>query len=241
MSEPVPMSMVRGLFITGTDTGCGKTEVTLGLMQALQQRGETVLGMKPVASGAAPTPDGARNRDALRLQAQGSRPLPYPWVNPFVYEPPIAPHLAAESAARLIDLDEIEAGVRRLSELADRVLVEGVGGWYVPLGEDNTVADLACRLGLPVVLVVGLRLGCINHALLSEACIRHSGARLLGWVANQVEAEVPALEGNLRTLRERLSVPCLGTIPWLEAVSPGKTSEHLDVGPLTRMFHTGKR
>jgi len=226
--------LIRGLFITGTDTGCGKTEVTLGLMQALQRRGETVLGMKPVASGAAPTPDGARNGDALRLQAQGSRPLPYAWVNPFVYVPPIAPHLAAESAARPIDLDAIEAGVERLSELADWVLVEGVGGWYVPLDGNHTVGDLVCRLGLPVILVVGLRLGCINHALLSEACIRNSGARLLGWVANQVEAEIPALEGNLRTLRERLSVPCLGTIPWLEEPSPGNTAEYLDVEPLIR-------
>lgn len=225
--------MHRGLFITGTDTGCGKTGITLGLMQALQRRGERVLGMKPVASGAEPTPAGLRNEDALRIQAQCSGGLAYAQVNPFAYAPPIAPHLAAEAAGRPIDLSLIAEQYRQLAEQADRVIVEGVGGWSVPLDRGTqTVADLALRLELPVILVVGLRLGCINHALLTETAIRHSGARLLGWVANQVEPGMASLEGNLQTLRERLSVPCLGVVPWLEAPSPESVSGYLAMDSL---------
>jgi dethiobiotin synthetase len=224
----------KGVFITGTDTGCGKTEVTLGLMQALQERGERVLGMKPVASGALEFPDGMRNEDALHIQAQGSSGLPYEWVNPYVYAASIAPHLAARAAAREIDLHQIAEAFARLAERADRVLVEGVGGWQVPLNARETVADLALRLGLPVILVVGLRLGCINHALLTEASIRRCGAPLLGWVANQIEPQMEAYAGNLETLRERLSAPCLGEVPWLSQPSPVGVAEHLDVNLLSQ-------
>ncbi len=222
--------MKQGIFITGTDTGCGKTEITLGLMQALQQRGERVLGMKPVASGAARTHQGLRNEDALRIQTQCSSELAYELVNPFAYEPPVAPHLAAQAAGRPIVLSAIAEVYRRLIGMADRVVVEGVGGWSVPLdGETATVADLALCLDLPVILVVGLRLGCINHALLTEAAIRQSGARLLGWVANQVDPRMASLEGNLQTLRERLPAPCLGMVPWLSDASPLTVSGYLDI------------
>jgi dethiobiotin synthetase len=220
--------MSKGLFITGTDTGCGKSEITLGLMQVLQQRGERVLGMKPVASGAEQTAWGLRNEDALNIQLQGSSELPYEWINPFAYAPPIAPHLAAQSAGRPIDLQQIAGLFERLAERADRILVEGVGGWLVPLTEEATVADLALRLELPVILVVGMRLGCINHALLTDAAIRQSGARLLGWVANRVDRQMASFEGNLRTLRERLSAPCLGVVPWLERPSPTAVGECLN-------------
>lgn len=232
--------MSKGLFITGTDTGCGKTEVTLGLMYGLQQRGETVLGMKPVASGALMTEAGLRNDDALRIQHQCSREIPYEAVNPFAYEPPIAPHLAAQSSGRPIDLQAIAEGYGGLSGEADRVVVEGVGGWLVPLGETATVADLACRLDLPVILVVGLRLGCINHALLSAACIAQSGARLLGWVANQTEPAMTALEANLRTLRERIPAPCLGEVPWLECPTAAKVGRYLDLNQV-RLLREQKR
>lgn len=221
--------MGKGLFITGTDTGCGKTEVTLGLMGRLQQQGESVLGMKPVASGAQRTPEGLRNEDAVRIQRQCSRQLPYEWINPFAYEPPIAPHLAAVSTGRAIDQQAILEGCTRMRGMADWVMVEGVGGWRVPLDAVSSVADLAALLQLPVILVVGLRLGCINHALLTEACIRLSGVRLLGWVANQVEPAMEALEGNLGTLRERLSAPCLGVIPWLESPNPVSVGGYLDI------------
>ena len=221
--------MSKGLFITGTDTGCGKTEITLGLMQAFQQRGEQVLGMKPVASGAMQTLDGLRNEDALHIQAQGSAGLPYEWVNPYLFAPPIAPHLAAEMAAQKIDPERIAEDYARIAERAERVLVEGVGGWQVPLNERVTVADLALRLDLPVILVVGLRLGCINQALLTEASIRQSGAHLLGWVADQIEPEMAAYAGNLETLRERLSVPCLGEVPWMSQPSPAAVADCLDI------------
>jgi len=224
--------MEKGIFITGTDTGCGKTAVTLGLMQSLQASGQTVLGMKPVASGALQTPAGLRNEDALLIQRQCSREIPYEWVNPFAYEPPIAPHLAAEAAHRPIGIEAIVEGFTRLSAIADKVVVEGVGGWSVPLNDTDTVADLACQLKLPVILVVGMRLGCINHALLSEASIRQRGARLIGWVANQVEPEMAMYEGNLNTLRKRLSVPCLGEIPWLPQPLPVQVCSYLDVSRL---------
>ena len=224
--------MHNGLFITGTDTGCGKTEITLGLMQALQQRGETVLGMKPVASGAQPTAEGLRNEDALRIQRQCSRAIPYAQVNPFVYEPPVAPHLAAGMSGLPIDLQVVREGFEALSGQADRVVVEGVGGWLVPLNSTSTVADLAVGLQLPVILVVGLRLGCINHALLSVACIRQSGARLLGWVGNQVEPAMAAREGNLRTLRDRIAAPCLGVVPWMESPTAAEVAVHLDMSGL---------
>lgn len=221
--------MTQGLFITGTDTGCGKTEITLGLMHALQQRGESVLGMKPVASGAEKTGEGLRNEDALRIQAQCSHQLAYERVNPFAYSPPIAPHLAAEASGRAIELDSIRAAYRQLSQKADRLIVEGVGGWLVPLSAETTVADLALRLELPVILVVGLRLGCINHALLTQAAMQQSGVRTLGWVGNQVEAGMDSLEGNIASLRERLTAPCLGVVPWLDHPLPEVISRHLHI------------
>ena len=224
--------MTAGLFITGTDTGCGKTEITLGLMQALQQRGERVLGMKPVASGALETAEGLRNEDALRIQAQCSEELPYAQINPFAYEPPVAPHLAAEASGDPIDLELICTECKRLGEKADRLIVEGVGGWLVPLTGEATVADLSIRLDLPVILVVGLRLGCLNHALLTDAAMRQSGARIAGWVGNQVEPAMASLEGNLASLRERLPAPCLGVVPWLDDPSPEVISRYLDVGPI---------
>jgi dethiobiotin synthetase len=223
--------MSQGFFITGTDTGCGKTAITLGLMQRLQQEGETVLGMKPIASGAEMTPSGLRNEDALSIQAQGSIELPYEQVNPFAYAPPIAPHLAADAAEEPIDIEGIAGIYHQLSEQADVTLVEGVGGWSVPLSDSKSLGDLACRLDLPVILVVGLRLGCINHALMTEVCIGLSGCRLAGWVSNLVEPDMAAQAGNLETLRTRLSAPCLGVVPWLDDPSPDLVSPYLKIDP----------
>ncbi len=220
-----------GLFITGTDTGCGKTEVTLGVMSSLQQRGETVLGMKPVATGALATEDGLRNEDALRIQAQCSLEIPYSALNPLLYQPPIAPHLAARAAGQPIRLDEILQGYERLRKLADRVVVEGIGGWHVPLGEGTTLADLARTLDLPMILVVGIRLGCINHALMTAECMLNSGVRFEGWVANRVDPEMLAAEDNILTLQAWLPAPCLGVVPYLESPTPELIASYLD-GPL---------
>lgn len=204
-----------GLFVTGTDTGCGKTEISLGLMRQLQERGLRTLGMKPVAAGCERTADGLRNADALRLQAQGSSVLAYEKVNPYAFEPPIAPHLAGAQAGRPVELAEILSAYQGLAASAERVVVEGVGGWRVPLGADFDVADLARALGLPVLLVVGLRLGCLNHALLSAEAILDSGCTLAGWVGNRVDPQMLLPEENLAALAERLAVPCLGVVPWM--------------------------
>ncbi len=207
--------MEQGYFITGTDTDSGKTVATLGLMQLLQSQGLQVAGMKPVAAGADETGEGLRNSDALQIQAQSSRMLPYEWVNPYLFEPPIAPHLAAEQSRVEIDIRHIENRFRQLAAESDCVVVEGAGGWLVPLGADSSMADLALRLEIPVILVVGLKLGCINHALLTALAIRNAGAVLAGWIGSRVDPHMREPEGNIATLSERLDTPCLGIIPHL--------------------------
>ncbi|MET0027317.1 MAG: dethiobiotin synthase [Candidatus Thiodiazotropha sp.] len=223
--------MGAGFFITGTDTGCGKTEVTLGLMQRLQQQGHQVLGMKPVASGGEHLDGELSNQDARRIRAQASIELPYSDVNPYVYEPPIAPHMAAQMAGQSIDLEHIAEVYERLRQQAELVLVEGVGGWHVPLGEETTVADLVIRLKLPVVLVVGMRLGCINHALLSAESLLHAGVNFAGWVANRIDPQMQAYEENLATLRSWLPAPCLGEVPYLDHPDPEQVASCLGAMP----------
>jgi dethiobiotin synthetase len=210
---------MNGVFVTGTDTGCGKTEVSLALMAALQTRGLRVLGMKPVASGCNRTIAGLRNTDALRLQTQSSHPLSYDLINPYAFAPPIAPHIAAIEAGVLISLAAIEAAYRQLATASDLVVVEGVGGWRVPLAPALFVSDIPQRLELPVILVVGLKLGCLNHALLTADSVLASGNRLAGWIANQVEPDMPARDANLSSLTDLIAAPCLGVIPCLEQPS----------------------
>jgi dethiobiotin synthetase len=204
-----------GYFITGTDTGVGKTVVTLGLMQRLQGQGRRVVAMKPVASGCRRTGQGLRNADALLLQQQGSLPLEYSQVNPYAFEPAIAPHLAAAETGVRIELDAIMRGFERLAAQADLIFVEGIGGWLVPLNEVQTVADLAADLGLGIILVVGIRLGCLNHALLTQAAIAGAGLRLAGWVANHPSPGCERAGENIRALQSRITAPLLGTVPFL--------------------------
>lgn len=206
--------MTQGYFVTGTDTGVGKTRISLALMRALQARGHTVLGMKPVASGCRSTADGLRNDDAVQLQAQASFDVPYDQVNPYAFEPPIAPHLAALAVGSVIRIDVIRMMLDRLGVTADRVVVEGVGGWLVPVDASATMADVAVAVDLPVVLVVAVRLGCLNHALLTAAAIAASGVRFAGWVANRLDPACELADENIATLRERLSAPCLGEIDY---------------------------
>jgi dethiobiotin synthetase len=219
--------MAQGFFITGTDTECGKSEITLALMHLLQARGHRVLGMKPVASGAEPTKDGLRNEDARRIQQQGSADVPYELVNPYAFGPPIAPHIAARQAGESIRFQLLRKNLQALSDQADFVLVEGVGGWKVPLGPDGDVSDLAAHLGLPVILVVGMKLGCINHALLTADAIVANGSSLAGWVANQIDPGMLEMESNLETLREGIDAPCLGFVPFLQEVSPQRVADYL--------------
>jgi dethiobiotin synthetase len=225
------MNRPAGYFITGTDTGIGKTVVTLGLMRWLQDQGLRVAAMKPVASGCERTPLGLRNADALQLQTQASMPLDYAEVNPYAFEPPIAPHIAAGQAGVRIDLDIIQQGVRQLAGCSDVVCVEGVGGWLVPLNDRETLADLAAGLGLGVVLVVGMRLGCLNHALLTARAIEASGAPLAGWVANGLPPVPDYLEENINTIKSKISAPLLGVVPVLAAPVAGQVRITLDLQP----------
>ena len=212
--------MARGIFVTGTDTGVGKTLVTAGLMHALRAKGLNVAGMKPVASGSAVTPEGLRNEDALALQAAASRPWAYEVVNPYTFEPAIAPHIAAEEAGIAVDLAVIERTFGQLLAASDVVVIEGAGGFLVPLTPGLSFADIPVRLGLEVVLVVGLRLGCLNHAFLTAEAVAARGLELVGWVGNQVDPGYERLDGNLAALATGLPAPCLGVIPPLDPPDP---------------------
>lgn len=206
--------MLKGIFIAGTDTGVGKTVITSAILKALQTQGKTVIGMKPVASGCEVTADGLRNDDALSLIRYSNVTTSYSMVNPYAFEEAIAPHIAAKLAGVCIHPERITALYKRLSSQADHVIVEGVGGWLVPISATQTMADLAVMLDLPVVLVVGMRLGCINHALLSYQSILTSGLPCAGWVANQIEAGMPRLAENIDTLTERIHAPLLGQVSY---------------------------
>lgn len=224
----------RGLFVTGTDTGVGKTWVSCALLSALAARGRRVIGMKPVASGCQATPQGLRSEDALALQAAANVTASYTEVNPYAFAPAIAPHIAAQEAGVAIDFARIGTAAAKLAGRADWLIIEGVGGWRVPLGPDGDVAALALMLRYPVLLVVGLRLGCINHALLSVEAIESSGLPLVGWVGNPIEAEMARREENLATLRASIPAPCLGVLPWLPVCQPEQLAAGLTLELLLR-------
>ena len=202
----------HGFFVTGTDTEVGKTHVTCALLHATRQRGLTAVGMKPIAAGV--EADG-RNGDVVQLLTASSIAPPLEWMNPFLYDPPIAPHIAARESGRPIDMEVIRWTYRQLGTLAEVVWVEGVGGFRVPLDERYDTADLAQALGLPVVLVVGMRLGCINHALLTAEVLAARGLPLAAWVANCIEADMPYLDDNILTLQALLPAPLLGMVPFM--------------------------
>jgi dethiobiotin synthetase len=223
---------MQNLFVTGTDTGVGKTLVSAALLRRFRQHGLRVAGMKPVACGCESTPAGLRNDDARALQAESSANWPYATINPFAYAPAIAPHVAAADAGIPIDFDTIRARYETLARVSDRVVVEGAGGWLVPLAGRRTIADLATALGLDIVLVVGLRLGCLNHAFLSADAIAARGLRLAGWVANTIDPAYERLEANLATLDERLPAARLGLIPHGRPGDVAAAAAALDVAPL---------
>ena len=203
-------------FITGTDTGVGKTWATLALMKAMQNKGKVVAGMKPVASGCKKTSAGLRSDDAARILKQSNQPLDYKTINPYAFEQAIAPHIAAELAGVVIDIDKIVGEFSVLKKKSDSVVVEGIGGWNVPLGTDIMLADIVESLDLKVVLVVGLRLGCINHALSTARAVEADGARLHGWIMNQLEPNYACQQETMRTLRARISAPLLGSLSYME-------------------------
>ena len=208
------MSQLAAYFVTGTDTEVGKTLCTAALLRVARLQGLRTVGMKPIASGCEATPEGLRNEDALAHLAETSAPLPaYETVNPYAFAPAIAPHIAAAEAGVTVDLRRIAERWTELTHARDFALLEGAGGWQVPIDSTRFFPDLAVHLQLPVVLVVGLRLGCINHALLTAGAIATRGLRLVGWVGNRIDPQFSRLDDNLAALHRHLPAPCLGVVP----------------------------
>ena len=228
LATDIPMtdSGHAAVFIAGTDTGIGKTHASCTLLHALRDAGRRSCGMKPVASGCVATPDGLRNDDALALQAAGSDPaLAYERINPVALRDPLSPHLAAAREHRQVTLAPMRAAFEQLRSEHSRVVVEGVGGWLVPLAPGLFASDIAKQWQLPVILVVGLRLGCLNHAQLSARAIVADGCRLLGWIGNHIGPAMEAQAENLVTLGELLPAPCLGVLP--HGVPPAQAAGRL--------------
>jgi dethiobiotin synthetase len=206
---------MTSIFITGTDTDAGKTVVSVGFIELFKQNGLRVSGMKPIASGCDITVDGLRNDDALKHQKASNVKVAYERLNPYAFRPAIAPHIAAEHESVMIDLSVIKHQFDDIQSQVDSVVVEGAGGWLVPINSTQTMADLAGLLNVPIVLVVGIKLGCINHALLTVNAILQSGCQLLGWVANCPDNNAQQ-DAIIATLTTRIGAPCLGVVPRLD-------------------------
>jgi dethiobiotin synthase len=210
----------RGLFVTGTDTGVGKTAIAVALVRGLVAQGVRVAVMKPIASGSEPTSEGLRNDDALKLIAASNVPAAYESINPYCFEPAISPHIAAKEAGIAVDRTQITRRFADLAAASDFVVVEGAGGWLAPISDGETIADLAAALELPVLLVVGLRLGCINHASLTKLAIESRGLPFAGWIANGIDPSLARLAENLQALEKALAQPPLAVVPYLSPDAP---------------------
>jgi len=223
-----------GLFVTGTDTGVGKTEIACGLLRAYAKQGMRVVGMKPVAAGVVRREGLARNGDVEALQFASTARVARRLSNPYSFKAPIAPHIAARDANVAIRLQDIMRSYRELDARADVVIVEGVGGFKVPLGPQFDTADLAARLRLPLVLVVGMRLGCLSHALLTVEAIAARDLELVGWVANRIDPRMRRYRDNVEALRERVPAPLLGTVPFCarRRARSAMVDRHLDLSAL---------
>ncbi|WP_417530969.1 dethiobiotin synthase [Marinobacter lipolyticus] len=224
----------KSFFVTGTDTEVGKTIVSSAILEAARVMGKRTIGMKPVASGCNRTAEGLRNEDALMLQAAMTESLAYDRINPVTLEPAIAPHVAAEQAGRQLTAQRLVGFCRGLQmQPADLMLIEGAGGWRVPLNDRETYSEVPKELGAGVILVVPLKLGCINHALLSAEAIRNDGLTLAGWVANRPEQEAMSCEQEtLNYLLMHLGAPCLGVLPWLQEPNPRELAASLNIDVL---------
>lgn len=206
--------MKHGFFITGTDTGVGKTLVSSALVHHFAQSGWRAAGMKPVAAGCERMGADLLSEDVVSLRAASNVDLAPEVINPYAFEPPLAPHIAAEAEGVRIELNIVHDAFKKAADAVDILVVEGVGGFRVPLNDQEDTADLASRLGLPVILVVGMRLGCLSHALLTAESIAAHGLKLAGWVANCIDPAMAAQKENLSTLLERIPAPCLGIVPY---------------------------
>jgi dethiobiotin synthetase len=224
MTAPTP----QGLFITGTDTGVGKTLISVSLVKALVRHGLRVAVMKPIASGSEHTAAGLRNADALALAEASNVVVPYASINPYCFEPAISPHIAAEEAKIEVDVSLIKNRFEALAGGADFVVVEGAGGWYAPISKAKSMADLPKALGIPTLLVVGLRLGCLNHAQLTKRAIETSGVELAGWVANAIDPQLERAAQNLSSLERLLGSEPLTVFPFVPDERPDvRCGEHL--------------
>jgi dethiobiotin synthetase len=240
LSPVTSPARLRGCFVTGTDTEVGKTRISAALLHWLAQTGWSSAGFKPVAAGTSQIDGHWVNEDVRALRQASSLALSDAEVGPCQLETACAPHIAAALQNQAIDRTAILRAAQALASRTDLLVVEGVGGFCVPLSPDWDTADLACDFQLPVLLVVGLRLGCINHALLTAEAVRARGLQLAGWVGNSVEPAMPWLDENAATLRQRLlqqhGAPCLGLVPWLAQPTPAKVAAHLDAAALTSVF-----
>ncbi|WP_249022135.1 MULTISPECIES: dethiobiotin synthase [Kluyvera] len=225
--------MTERFYVTGTDTEVGKTVASTALLQAARLLGRRAVGYKPVASGSEMTDEGLRNSDALALQRNSALPLRYEEVNPYTFAEPTSPHIVSADEQRPIEADVLSAGLRALEAQADWVLVEGAGGWFTPLSPTLTLADWVRDEQLPVILVVGVKLGCINHAVLTALAVKQAGLRLAGWIANDVVPPGRRHAEYLSTLQRMLPAPLLGEIPWLgESVDDRPLGGYLDLSLL---------
>jgi len=222
--------MAAGVFITGTDTNVGKTWSSVALLLALRARGYATAGFKPVAAGCEWDGGGWKNRDALLLQRFGTVALDYQKVNPYAFELAVSPHVACGTTP--VSLHVLQQCYAELARLVDWVVVEGAGGWFSPLGAALDNAELAIALRLPVILVVGMRLGCINHACLSAQAVKLANLRLAGWIAVTLDADMPAFGANLLYLRGRLDAPLLGVLPHQRVANFGELSSHLSLADM---------
>lgn len=224
--------MDAGYFVTGTDTGIGKTLIACALLHAFTRRGRRAVGMKPVAAGTSAAAGEWGNEDVAALAAAGNVAVEPAWISPYRFALPAAPHIAAREEDVAIDFAAIERSYARLRAAAEVVVVEGVGGFRVPLTERADAADLAVRLGLPMILVVGLRLGCLNHALLTAEAIAARGLRLAGWVANRIDPQMAKASANVAALRERVAAPLLAEVPFAARPDAAEVAALFDVARL---------
>jgi len=218
---------MTNFFITGTDTGVGKTWFTVALMAALKRRGLNVMGMKPIATGAEKIKDRLINEDAKLIMQNCSQKVSYNLINPFVFESPITPHVAAKHEGVVIELDQITKNYHLLKSMCDVLVVEGVGGWRVPVTNEHSLTDLVSKLNLSVILVVGMRLGCINHAILTAEAINADGINLCGWVSNHLDRVYSNSEETIKTLKKRLNCPHIGNLLHNSDFDPDKLSTEI--------------
>lgn len=222
---------MKHYFIAGTDTDAGKTFITRALMLGLKQQGKSSVGFKPVSAGCENTTEGLRNSDALFLQALSEPQPEYELVNPIAYAAPVAPHLAAIAENQPLDMQQAEAAFTQLKALdTDYLFIEGAGGWRLPLGEGRFLSEFAVKHQLPVILVVGLKLGCLNHACLTVEAIQNDGLTIAGWVANQIETDMLLMQENIQSLKQLIDAPFMGFAPQVE--SPNTAVTHLNFSTL---------